>query len=868
MTGPSQNDGGGGVGGLFTGTVAVFRHELRLLLFAPLSYLFQLGFLLALSACVFLIADFYATDEASIRPMLTFLPWVALILVPALAMGSWVDEHNDRSVELTMTLPVKLGAVVTGKFLSGYVVLLVTLLFTLPLAATAFYLGNPDPGMLFAGYLASALMLAVYYAVSLFAAALSRDQVGAFVISLSLLFVLLLFGWDVFGRLLHGQIPPAAVEVLALYSPKTWLVRLGRGLIDFPGVFYAVAITATALAGAGMIIRSRYQSSSATTGAAKVWAGILLGAGVLGLLIPLSARVPGGLDLTAEKEFTPHEGTLDVLGNLPADTEITLYWSAQEPSVPTQIKSHARRARNLLDTLASRSGGRLSVRTINPLPDTDEELKAQGFGIKRIPMSSGDHFYLGMTFQQGGRVGTIPYLDIRRDRHLEYDIALGLNGLGRTRTPKLGVISPLIPSTAAIGNREGMSFMAELKRAYDLAVIPHFKDKLPDGLDVLLLIDTTILRREMLFAIDQFVMNGGGLVVMMDPYLRFNRASNAVNPSPSDDINDISDILQKYGVKYLGESVVGDGELASVVSEQSQGRMSFPFWMRVSKKGLSDFHPATTDLNEVFMVEPGALELLQDGRGTALITTTENSGTLARKNFTAKTPRELTQAFNPDSRRRIIAAVLNGPYDSAFASTQKGAKPAGYLRRSSGPGAPVFVVADVDWLFDPFSLQQSNVGGQVVVRPLNDNLAFLLNIIEYASGDAALIAIRSRGKLKRPFNRVAELFQAAEQEFKEQESALARRVSEIESRITQYAETAGSGESGPLPERIKEELKKFRMDLLPARRALRSVRRQIRNEVDSLGRRLAFINLIAGPVLVGIWAMVVAGWRRRRRYAS
>ena len=65
------------------GILGTFRHELRLLLFSPLSYLIQLGFLATLSAFVFLVADFYTTDEASIRTMLTFLPWVALILVPA-----------------------------------------------------------------------------------------------------------------------------------------------------------------------------------------------------------------------------------------------------------------------------------------------------------------------------------------------------------------------------------------------------------------------------------------------------------------------------------------------------------------------------------------------------------------------------------------------------------------------------------------------------------------------------------------------------------------------------------------------------------------------------------------------------------------
>ena len=86
-------------GNILAGTSAVFRHELRLLLYQPLSYLFQLCFLLVLAASIFLIVDFYATDEASIRPMLVFLPWVALILVPALAMRAWAEAHSDRSME-------------------------------------------------------------------------------------------------------------------------------------------------------------------------------------------------------------------------------------------------------------------------------------------------------------------------------------------------------------------------------------------------------------------------------------------------------------------------------------------------------------------------------------------------------------------------------------------------------------------------------------------------------------------------------------------------------------------------------------------------------------------------------------------------
>ena len=93
---------------------AIFRHELRSLLYAPLSYLFQVGFLVSLTAAIFLVADFYATDEASLRLLNVFLPWIAVILVPALAMRSWPDSHDDRSIELIMTLPISPLAMVIG----------------------------------------------------------------------------------------------------------------------------------------------------------------------------------------------------------------------------------------------------------------------------------------------------------------------------------------------------------------------------------------------------------------------------------------------------------------------------------------------------------------------------------------------------------------------------------------------------------------------------------------------------------------------------------------------------------------------------------------------------------------------------------
>ena len=842
-----------------SGFRAVFGHELRMLFFAPLSYLFQIAFLLGLSTCVFVVTDFYASDEATMRLLLAFIPWVSLILIPSLAMSAWVDSQADRGLELTFTLPVGLAAIVLGKFSAGYVLLLLTLGLTFPFVLTLGYLGDPDLGVITSGYLACALLLGVCFSLALFAAALVREPVGGFVTGVALLFLIMLCGWDIFGRLLRTTLPQWAWESLAAYSPVTWLSSLGAGVLYFQGLFYFLATISVALMATHWVVWAR-RAGGIRRHVTQRQGVTVLALGVLWLVgIPLSSYLPGQLDLTAQNEFSLHSGTKKVLERLPQGVRVTLYWSESEDTVPVLIKSHARRIERLLSTMAAFSN--LELAQVDPRPDTQEELQALSQGIRRVPMSSGDHFFLGMAVEHKDRAGRIAYLDIRRDSLLEYDIALALNGLTRETTPKIAVISPLLPSTSALSGREGLSFMAELKRAYDVAVVPFFKSRLPDDLDALLLIGTDILRADMLYRIDQYVMSGGSLIVMIDPYTRVKPANNVTNPQPSADINDISDLLQRYGVTYQGESVIGDVNVASVVSDDQQGRLSYPFWLRIRAAGLSSTHPATANLNEVLMVEPGALQLAVGGGHTPLIVTTAKAGSYSRGDFAGKTPRKLALDFVAEGGKRVLAAAIKGPLKSAFVQAPEGLSGSFHQKVSNGAPA-VFVVADVDWLFDPFALQQTNMGGEIVVRPLNDNLAFLLNMVEYATGDQALMEIRSRGQLQRPFTRIAALFRDAQARLQNEEAGLTREVAKLEAKIGLVSEGLGDIEFGQLPENIKTQLREFEPKLLTARRNLREMRAGIRAEVDSLTRRLTLLNLLCGPLIVLVLAWVVFRTRR------
>ena len=847
----------------FSAVAASARHELRELLYSSLTYVYLSGFSLALAVCVFLVADFYASDETSIRLLMVFMPWVALIFVPALAMRAWAESPGNRSLELSLTLPLGLSSVVAGKFLAGLAVMLALLAFTAPFVLTVLYLGEPDIGRVVAGYLGAVLLLSSFFALALFGASQSRDQVGAFVVALGLLFVLVVLGWDVFGRLVDGVLPSGTLERLVRYSPLSWLDDFAAGLVPIDGLLYLASVTVVALLGTVANLHLRRRAPGNAAGMLYRLTVFVVVLTVLAFSLPVLSLLSLELDLTDEREFTLHDGTRSVLSELSPGTELTLYWSASQASVPVAVKSHARRLQRLLQRMSDAAHGRLVVRVVDPQPDTDEELRAEVDGVRKVPMSSGDHFYLGAVIRHDQRVHAIGYFDMQRARQAEYDIAVALNSLGRERVPKVGVLSPLLTPELALEQRGGFSFMNELRRAYDVALIPFFNSTVPQGLDVLLVLDASILKRDMLYAIDQFVMGGGSLVVMVDPYVRFNRPSNQAHPRPSTEVNDISDLLLAYGVRYLGAEVVGDASLASPVADQDQSTMSFPFWLRLLREQLSGAHVVTAGLNELLLVEAGALEWSADVPAQPLVTTTQRSGALPRGNFATATPRDLALAFTVDGKPRVVAAALQGPLRSAF-STSPSTPPSATHRADSGQDVNVFVVADVDWLFDPFSLQSVELGGQIVVRPLNDNLAFLLNLVEYATGEPALLGIRSRGPPGRPFTRVKDLFQTAETRYRAEETRLAAQIAQAEERFAYLAADAGARSIQDLPAGLEQEARRLADVLLPIRRELREIRRRIREEVEQLGRVLVTLNLIAGPLLVLGLGAVVALYRATR----
>ena len=217
--------------GFVRSAVSVMRHEVRLAFHSPMSYVVALGFVLSVDIAIFAVGEFLSTDEASVRLFTLFLPWAAIVFVPALAMRAWSAGHDDRDLEFAMSLPIGDGALVTGKFLAGLVMFAFVLALAAVFPATVHYLGEPDPGATAGAWLAAFALLAAFHAVALGACALTVDATAAFVAGACALFALVMAGTDGVvpepGGLKLGVLEHAATSAGEAADVLDWGVFVG-----------------------------------------------------------------------------------------------------------------------------------------------------------------------------------------------------------------------------------------------------------------------------------------------------------------------------------------------------------------------------------------------------------------------------------------------------------------------------------------------------------------------------------------------------------------------------------------------------------------------------------------------------------------
>lgn len=175
-------------------TLVVFRRELAGYFATPVAYVFIVIFLFLNGIFTFYLGDFYERGQADLQPFFTWHPWLYLFLVPALGMRLWAEERRSGTIELLMTLPISVGQAVLGKFLAAWAFTAIGLVLTFPVWITVNYLGDPDNGVVLAGYFGSLMLAGASLAIAACLSALTRNQVIAFVVAVSVCFLFTVAG--------------------------------------------------------------------------------------------------------------------------------------------------------------------------------------------------------------------------------------------------------------------------------------------------------------------------------------------------------------------------------------------------------------------------------------------------------------------------------------------------------------------------------------------------------------------------------------------------------------------------------------------------------------------------------------------------
>ena len=218
--------------------IALVRRELRSYFATPVAYVFIVIFLMLMGAFTFYLGNFYERGQADLRPFFNFHPWLYLFLVPAISMRLWAEERRSGSIELLMTLPVTPWQAVLGKYLAAWAFTGLALALTFPIWITVNYLGEPDNGAIFTGYIGSFLMAGGFLAIGACVSAFTRNQVIAFVISVVVCFGFLLSGFPLVLDLFSGWAPQILVDGIASLSFLTHFSNISRGVIDLRDLIY------------------------------------------------------------------------------------------------------------------------------------------------------------------------------------------------------------------------------------------------------------------------------------------------------------------------------------------------------------------------------------------------------------------------------------------------------------------------------------------------------------------------------------------------------------------------------------------------------------------------------------------------------
>lgn len=450
---------------------------------------------------------------------------------------------------------------------------------------------------------------------------------------------------------------------------------------------------------------------------------------VIGILIVLnffSYNIFYRFDLTQNKDYSLAKTSKQTAAGLKDIVSIKAYFSVD---LPSQFLNLRQEVGDILDEYVSYSGGKIKVEFIDPKADqaTKQELYSAGIPELQFNALEKDKYqvingYLGMLIKYGEKSQAIPVIQETKD--LEYQITSAIKKLTSSKIPIIGFWQ----GNGAASAQEVSAAYKKLGEIYNVTLVNYAADKkITNDLDTLIIIGPKEKFNDSeLKAIDNFLMNGGSLVILVDGV----KVDQGLLANKND--LGLNKILESYGVK-LNENLVLDAN--NGLASFNQGFVTFttnyPFWPKVIKSGFDQNNPVIARLESLVLPWASTIDVSLDKTkdiAVSYLALTSDKAMAVADNFKLEPQAQISNGIRGKFN---LAVALSGKFKSPFNQTSS---KAGHL----------ILVGDSDFIRDNF------------LRNYPDNLMFFQNVIDSLSLGSDLISIRAKGVTERPLKEVSE----------------------------------------------------------------------------------------------------------------
>ena len=590
------------------------------------------------------------------------------------------------------------------------------------------------------------------------------------------------------------------------------------------------------------------------------------------------------LDLTQNRLYTLSPGTRQVLAELKEPINLYYYFSRDAAAKQSPLLlPYATRVREFLEEIAARSAGKIRLRVVDPQPFSEDEDHAAEAGLQSLQAGAGEALYFGLagTNSTDGR-SAIPSFQAEREEFLEYDVAKLIHELATPKKPVIGLMSTLgmqgqfNPMTGQMS--DPWPIFAQMEQLFTVRTLTTDIDHVDQDVDVLMVVHPKQLPQKTLYAIDQFVMRGGRILLFVDP----NSGADTSGQDPSNPLagamanhsSNLEPLLSAWGINYDPTKVIGDLALGLEVRSSMQG----PPTRHIGILGLrrDDMDPkdvVSASLDVINVATAGSLSARAGAKTTLepLLRSSTSAAPIPAERFNVLSdPASLRDGFKPTGIRYALAVRVTGPVESAFPQgappDQKPAAgpPIAHLSKSVTP-ANIVVIADTDILMDYMWVQTRELLGQRIAQAFANNGDFVANILDNLSGSSALISIRGRATFSRPFERVEALKRQADDRLRSKALELQSELQQTEAKLTELQSKRNDQASLMLTPEQEQELKRFTAEKARARKELRETQRGLDVDIDRLDTWLKVINIAIAPLAVAIAGVIILTLRRRRK---